>query len=422
MNTKRTRVVAGVLSAIVLSAPLATAYVPSLIFTNLTGQLRILQGVPCGEVVDVTTSIAGGRMEVTPLPQRSDAIGGGVSFHLTRLELFFTPFSVQHECNGVGGTVEFREIGVRLVDAVRFQGESLGGTLYRFTIPKEEVLILESVVTNIPVQQPQTRYERPSEDITGVIDLGRRTAELHVALASRVRFRAGCIGKRCLIDEVREGTQTTDVSGISYAPGRDVDGDGVPDLADNCPLVRNPDQSPVATPVLTPPAAVAVTSCLAHNIGEAEASGRCNARSVTITNNAPAKFSIGPNVVTWTANDGIDPIVTAQQRVTVSGVDTIPPTVSCTRVAHPRQHRVAAADDCGGRLTLKLGTFTLANDEVIQIEETGKPGIRLLGTVGNDGIRHFQVGKGQALVMATDDAGNVARAACGVPLDITPRR
>jgi hypothetical protein len=109
-------------------------------------------------------------------------------------------------------------------------------------------------------------------------------------------------------------------------------------------------------------------------------------------------------------------------RVTISGADTTSPTLSCTPVAQPRQHRVAAADDCGGRLTLKLGTFSLANGEVIQIEETGKPGVRLIGTIGADQVRHFQVGKGDATVVATDAAGNVARAACGVPLDITSRK
>ena len=213
MDTNRMRLVAGILSAVVLSAPLATAYGPSLVFKNLAGQLNILQAVPCGEVVNVTTSIADGRMEVTPPPPRTQ---GGTEFHLTRLELFFTPFSVQHSCQGIQATAEFREIGVQLAAGVKFTGEAVGAPedqVYRFTIPKEQFLIFESVVTNEPVQQPQTRYRKPSEDVTGLIDLRQGTTELHVVLTTQLHFRAGCIGTRCSIDEVREGTQTTDVRG-----------------------------------------------------------------------------------------------------------------------------------------------------------------------------------------------------------------
>ena len=221
MNTNRMRVVAGVLGAIVLSAPLATAYVPSLIFTNLGGQLQIVQGVPCGEVVNVTTAIADGRMEVTPPPVGTR---DGTKFHLTRLELFFTPFSVQHSCNGIRATAAFREIGVQLAAGVQFTGEVVGAPedmIYRFTIPKNEFLIFESIVSNEPVQQPQTAYKKPSEDVTGVIDLRQGTAELRVVLTSQLHFRAGCIGTRCSIDEVREGTQTTDIRGtIPPRPSR----------------------------------------------------------------------------------------------------------------------------------------------------------------------------------------------------------
>ena len=215
MDTKRMRLVAGVVSAMVLSAPLATARVPSLIFANLGGQLHIVQGVPCGEVVNVTTSIAGGRMEVTP-PPVGTRTGGGTEFHLTRLELSFTPFSVQHSCKGIRATAEFREIGVQLAGGVKFTGELVGppeDMTYRFTIPKEKFLIFESVVSNEAVEQPQTTYKKPNEDVTGLIDLRQGTTQLHVALATRLRFRAGCIRDRCRIDEEHDGTQTTDVRG-----------------------------------------------------------------------------------------------------------------------------------------------------------------------------------------------------------------
>lgn len=222
MTSKQIRLVAGVLSAMVLSSPLAMAFVQPLIFTNLTGPLRIVQGVPCGGVVEVSTSIAGGRIDITPSVQRDGALGAA-QFHLTRLELFVTPFSVRHECNGIKATAEFREIGVRLARSVRFTAEAIGGSkdqLYRFSIPKEQFLLFESVLDNAKVQQPETRYKRPSEDVTGLIDLRQGTVELHAVLSSKLLFRAGCVGARCVIDEVQKGTQTADLSGVLLRPGK----------------------------------------------------------------------------------------------------------------------------------------------------------------------------------------------------------
>lgn len=410
MTSNQTRLAAGTVIAIVLSAPLALALVPGLIFTNFRGTLHISQGVPCGGVVEVTTTVADGRMDVTPSFVRGDVIGAPVQFAVSRLEMLYTPFSVHHECSGIAATAEFREIGLRLASSVRFTGEQIGERRYRFSIPKEQFLIFESVMSNLPgVQQPETRYVRPSEDVTGEIDLGRGTAQLHVALASRMRFVAGCVGNRCLINETRDGTQTSDVAGTLYVPGTDTDSDGVPDLGDNCPLVPNATQSPVATPVITAPPDVTVNSCQATNIGTAQAVDVCHARPVAISNDA-RRFAVGPNLVTWSGNDGIDPIVTDQQTVTVTG-DSTPPAPSCTTAAQPSRRRVAAADNCAGPVTLKLGSFTIGNGEVIQIQETGKPGVRLIGTVGH-GIRHFQVGKGEAVILATDAVGNTARAVC----------
>lgn len=61
---------------------------------------------------------------------------------------------------------------------------------------------------------------------------------------------------------------------------------------------------------------------------------------------------------------------------------------------------------------IRLGSFSLANGEVIQIQETGQPGVRLINQVGRHGIKHFQVGKGEGIVTAADASGDVASAAC----------
>jgi hypothetical protein len=415
MNTNRTRLVAGVLCAVVLSVPLAAAIAPKILLNNLRGQLHIVQAVPCGAVLDFTTSVADGRMELTPVARSRS----GQTFDLTRLDMFFTPFSVEHECLGMTATVEFKEIGVRLAKPVTFEalGDSHGG-LFRFSIPKEQVLIFESVVDNLPVPQPETAYQTPSEDVTGEIDLRGGTAQLHIALSSMLRFKAGCVGKKCVIDQALEGSQRVDITAMVVSPTTDTDRDGVPDVADSCPLVDTRHQARSIVPVnIAAPANVTLSSCQVPDFGTAQAVDVCNARPLAVSNDAPASFAIGRNVVTWTASNGIDRPVTTQQVVTITADDRTAPAVSCT-ADNAGMFKVAAADDCGGRTALKLGSFGLSNDEVIKIEETGKPGVRLVNTVGTGKIRHFQVGKGEALVVATDASGNSARVACGpAPLE-----
>ena len=432
MNLKRIRLVAMVLGAMVLTAPLAYAIGQKMIFTNLRGTMHIVQDVPCGAPVEATTTIADGRMEVTPSPVvpvgevATNPVGGtGLMFDLTRLDAFFTPFAVDRECLGIGVHVEFRQIGVQLVKSVSFLavpvGEGTDQRIFRFTIPKEEVLLFESVSDNMPFHQPERRYQRPSEDLTGEIDPRRHTATLHIALADELHLRTGCVGNHCLVDQLFGGTQTAEVRGVLVSPSQDTDSDGVPDLTDNCPLVPNARQELVPAVQFDPPAPIApvtVSSCAAHDIS-IHAVDVCHARPVVVTSNAPAKFAVGRNVIMWQASDGIDPPISAPQVVTVSSADHMPPVVACTVGKSPQFFTVSAVDDCAGPTTLKLGSFFLQNGETIQIEQTGKPGVRLINTTSNDNTRHFQVGKGEALIVATDASGNVNRAGCTMPLDIT---
>jgi hypothetical protein len=123
---------------------------------------------------------------------------------------------VRGTCKGVEASVAFSEIGVRLASNVTFPAELVGTVdlaQYRFTIPKDEFLIYESVLDNVSRRQPETAYQKPSEDVTGLIDLRKRTVQFHVVLSSRLHFRAGCSGERCVIDEIKDGTQTVDIIG-----------------------------------------------------------------------------------------------------------------------------------------------------------------------------------------------------------------
>ena len=209
MKTQRTLLVTGVVSAMMLSATLATAAGETLTLTDLSGGVRIHQGLPCGQTLDMTATIQQGLMQITPLTTRA-----GLLFELTRLDMLLTPFSVNGDCRGIRATAAFREIGLSLVSAVRFPGEEtgpLGSRLYRFTIPKERFRIFESTLNNSQVSQPEMGYRRPSEDVTGLVDLNRQTVQLHVVLTSEAHFRAGCVKKRCKIDETHTGTQTADI-------------------------------------------------------------------------------------------------------------------------------------------------------------------------------------------------------------------
>ena len=217
MNKTHTLLKTMAASAIMLSATLAHAAGPrALNITNVSGAARIQQALPCGNNLDITTSIVKGSMGMTWV----QVTRGEVIVDLTRLNMFLSPFHAEASCSDVRGAVDFREIGVQLASAVRFKAPLTGGrdaSLVYFTIPKEQFLIYQSVLDNAPVKQPESSYQRPSEDVTGVIDLRRQTVQLHVVLAPALRFRVGCVDNRCAIDETHIGTITTDVRGANSA-------------------------------------------------------------------------------------------------------------------------------------------------------------------------------------------------------------
>jgi hypothetical protein len=213
MKTTLTLLRAGAVSAFafMLSATMARAADPqSLILEDISGAVRIQQDLPCGNRLDLRTSVVRGYMQMTVFP----VARGQVLVDLTRLNMFLAPFRAEANCNGVRGAVDFREIGVQLASAVRFKAQSTpeSGLVY-FTIPKEQFRIYKSVLSDAPASYPETGYQRPNEDVTGVFDPRRQTVELHVVLTNELHFRAGCDGDRCVIDERRTGTITSDVRG-----------------------------------------------------------------------------------------------------------------------------------------------------------------------------------------------------------------
>ena len=469
--------VLGVLGAIAAgSARARGADLQPMAVTDLSGQLRIQQGVPCADDVDQTTPVTGGRIEIAPADGVN--VAGGKSFTMSRMGVFFAPFSVHRDCLGVGDTRNYTEVGAQLGGSVVFTGATTAPGVFGVTIPKENFLIYQATIVN---GSSDASFKRPKEDVTGSIDLNLGTVQLHAVIATKLHFEGGCTILGCLINEDKDGTLTADISGTIVFP--DSDGDGVPDRTDNCRFTPNADQTPVSTPVITAPPAVTLASCADHHFGFAAATDVCEGRAVTVTNDAPGTFAIGANPVTWSGNDGLHPVATASQNVTivdttppiitsmppdvhlndckgtalglptaiddcagtvtftnnappkffagatavtwtahdVSGnvstsiqtvtvTDAVPPTVTCVPAGPPGgTFQVSASDACDTPI-IRLGSFVLADGERIKINETGQSGVTLINVV--NGIRHFHVGKGQAVITATDAAGNVASAAC----------
>jgi hypothetical protein len=306
MNKAHTLLKAVAASIIMLSAAQAHAATPTLLtITDVSGAARIQQGLPCGNTLDVTTSIVRGYMSMSWLQTTR---GGEVQIDMTRLNMLMSPFHVDASCNGVRGSVDFREIGVQLASAIRFKAQLVtsgrDSSLVRFSIPKEKFLIYQSVIDNVPVRQPESSYQRPSEDVTGLIDLRRQTVQLHVVLTPELRFRVGCVDGRCAMDEKHKGTITTDVRGGDFS---------------------------------TTPA----------------------------------------------------------------------PVVKCGAARLANSFEVNASD----KSSIALGSYALANNEVIQLLQSKEPGVRLIPSTSG-GSRQFQVGPGEAFIIAKSPANVSAMAYC----------
>jgi hypothetical protein len=388
MKTKWMLLVMGSASGIALAATLVhSADLRPMVVRNITGSLHIVQQVPC-DTLTVDTPVTQGRMFITPA--EGFDVPGGKSFVLTEFTISFASFTMRASC--FEGSRTYNLLSVQLGKAVAFTALDGGGGVFNVTIPRDDFLIYETAV--VDGRFSEKGFQHPSEDVTGTINLARGTAAMHVVVARSIQNNPG--------------TLTVDLSGTIAFP--DTDGDGVPDRDDNCRFVANPDQSRVATPTITAPPDLTLASCADHHIGVARAADVCDGGRVTITNDAPGTFPIGSTVVTWTVRDAKFRAATDTQNVTI--VDRTPPTVTCLPDGPPGgTFQVSVFDDCDVP-TVRLGSFVLANGERIKIEEAGQHGVRLINDVGPDRLRHFRVGKGEAVIIATDASHNSASASC----------
>ncbi len=391
MNTKRMVLLLGGVTGLALTAALArSADLQPLVVTALAGELRIQQGVPCGHDVDQTTPVTQGRVVITPATGID--VPGGKRFVLTRASVSFAPFSISRSCLGVSETRNYTEVGVQLGEITAFTATPAGGGIYNVSIPKSRFRIYEASMVN---GGQESGFKYPSEDVTGTIDLVHGVVHMRVVVATKVHFKGGCFGLGCLIDETDNGTLTATLSGTGIFP--DADGDGIPDQFDNCRFLPNRDQTVVASPIVTPPPAIAVASCANHQIGVATAVDFCDVLPVNVTSTATADFTIGRNVVTWTGLDASGRVGTASQTVTV--VDKTPPAFTFV----PPD---LAVNSCGG---VAIGVATATDDCA------GTP------TVANNAPKWFGVGTTPVTWTARDVSGNPSIATQMVTVQDTVR-
>ena len=352
-----------------------------MVVNQVTGQLAIHQPLPgtCDNI-NQTAAVTKGRIEISP----SDGVDipGGKSFVLTRANVSFAPFRIERHCMTEDFDTTFADVNVQLRGAVPFTGVP-SGSVFAFTIPKDRFLLYEAFTAN---GEPESGLTIPDEDVTGTVDLVNGTFAMTVVVGTDIHIRIGCVPVLgCVVDDHYRGTLTAAMSGPLVFP--DSDGDTIPDRADNCRFFPNTDQGPVNTPVVTAPPDVTLASCLDTQIGTASGTDLCDATFIAVTNNAPARFAIGGNVVTWSGQDGKGRTGTANQTVTV--VDTtpplftsIPPNVALNDCKAADLGLPTATDDCAG-----APTFT------------------------NDAPAKFMVGTTEVTWTVTDVSGNSTVAA-----------
>ena len=332
----------------VMIAPVRGADLQRWVATPLTGNTHIFQEVPVCSNLEFDMPVIGGRLEVAPAD--GFAMGATKVFTFTRMTVFVNGFHTHVECLLSTDDETFSEIGASLVQAVTFTATVGSPGVYNFSIPKESFLIEESSIVqrNSDPTSVEKSFKNPAEDVTGFINMNTGAVHVHVSIATLLHIEFGPIS------EDRPGSHTTDIDGTLTFP--DTDGDGVSDFTDNCKFTANPAQNVIATPAVTPPPNVTLNSCLDHHFGFARAADVCNGRPVTVTSDAPFQFAVGPNTVTWSGNDGVDPVAHATQTVTIHDTTdplftSVPPDIHLNDCVGTALGTPTATDDCAGTVT-----------------------------------------------------------------------
>src|SRR5882762_1116739 len=171
MKTTWMLLVIGSASGIALAATLVHgADRRPMVVKNITGNLHIVQKIPC-DTVTRDTPVTQGRIVISPA--EGVDVPGGKSFVLIGFTISFAPFTMSGSCLGVGGSRHYSFLSVQLRQAVAFTASDRGDGVLNVTIPKDELLISEAAVVDDRISEKSVTH--PSQDVTGTIDLRRGT-------------------------------------------------------------------------------------------------------------------------------------------------------------------------------------------------------------------------------------------------------
>jgi hypothetical protein len=153
-----------------------------------TGQMRIQLNVPTDREVDQVTRVTSGRIEIAPLVTVPGLLG---QFSLNHMTLNFADFDIDRSPFGLH---QFRAVGVHLRGPVSFVAPEHPARVYRFTIPPDEVTVYGATMVEGFRGGRHDGEERPSQPVTGKIDLNTRTFQAQVVIMKQKSFLGITVG------------------------------------------------------------------------------------------------------------------------------------------------------------------------------------------------------------------------------------
>jgi hypothetical protein len=331
------------------------------------GQMHVELELPYADDADRVVPVTMGRVELAPVQFMPHF---GARFWLTRMSLSFGDFSIDRL---VYGDHSFTSVGVDLDGAVSFWGIEAPAGVYTFLIPHDYFTAYGVARDNGEIN---AGTQHPLEDVTGTIDLNANTFSAQAVFLKH----------RTIAYHDVTGRFTITLTG-KIAPPADTDGDGVPDVRDNCVLTRNPRQDLIASPVITAPPSLYAYSCDVLSFGTVTGVDVCSAQPVVVANDAPPKFGEGTTLVTWMGQTAVGAVGTAVQSVEV---------VDKTRPVFLSVPKAITFSECD---PVDIG-LAMALDDC----DFGTP------HVTNDAPPHFPLGPTVVTWKATDRAGNLTTA------------
>jgi len=277
---------------IVTAHPGAWDHATSSLRVSATVEVACVPLLGCLTASDTKTSPASGNFQVIgrPCPGTSCNIGLNSQIHVDNFNLDFSVGPVSESAKPRNIVVFARAPEGSIAIGPDGQGVIPAGTLtVQASADEGSDLWVASNKTN-------------DSDVPVVVDWSNHTLRIQ-------NFNVNFPDSSGLVN--LNGSFSSSVADVYDA--MDADGDGVPNIKDNCIGTANPDQHVIKNPVLTVPNDTA--SCQEPTTGAASAQDVCNGLSVKLTSNAPANFAPGETEVDWTATDAFGKTTTLAQLV-----------------------------------------------------------------------------------------------------------